>query len=188
MSEIICYLGGTCGDLVTASIDTTGCSMRHGAIVLAQDRQLLKKSWQFSNDAERDKYLARMAKVYKSVPSHDVDYHLRSGHSFIAIIVKNKSTANWASQRFKSLHKTHVWEEMKSVNQTDTVEKYAQDILDWSSWINQITTRTILLEDILNGCLEQKISSIINRALIDVNLYRQWLQKINYETSNNYNP
>lgn len=187
MSDIICYLGGTCGDLVTAVIDNTGCYIQGEAIALDHNRQLLKKSWQFSNDNARDTYLEQISKVYKSIPSHDVEYHLRSNHSFIAIVVNNKSTATWASSRFKRLHKAHVWEEMKSINQADTVEKYAQDMLDWSSWIKQNTTKTISLEDILNGCLEQRISSIINQAPADINLYQQWQQQINYETSNNCN-
>jgi hypothetical protein len=187
MFNIICYLGGTCGDLVTAVIDNAGCYIQGGAIALDHKRQLLKKSWQFSNDNARDEYVEQISQVYKSIPSHDVEYHLRSNHSFVAIVVNNKSTATWASSRFKSLHKAHVWEEMKSINQADTVEKYAQDMLDWSSWIKQNTTKTISLEDILNGCLEQRISSIINQAPIDINLYQQWQQQINYETSNNSN-
>lgn len=187
MFDIVCYLGGTCGDLVTAVIDSNGCKIQSGSVTLNQERQRLKKSWQFSSDADRDIYLTQITQVYRSVPSHDVEYHLRSGHSFIAIVVESKTTANWASKRFKSLHKTHVWEEMISVNHADTLEKYAQDMLDWGSWIKQHTNRIISLEDILNGRMEQKLSSIINQNSIDTNLYNQWLQNINYDNSNNSN-
>jgi hypothetical protein len=71
---------------------------------------------------------------------------------------------------------------MSSVNQADTVEKYAQDILDWSSWIQTSTNRVIFLEDILDGCMIQKLSSIINIDEIDTDFYNKWL-KTHHETS-----
>lgn len=186
MFEIVCYLGGTCGDLVVAMIDNCNATIKNGAVKIDLERQQLKKSWQFQNDQERNLYVNGMKYRYKSIPSHDTDYHLRNNQSFSAIVVKEKSTAKWAAQRFKDLHRAHVWEEMTSVNAANTVEKYAQDMLDWSSWIRQHTNRIISLEDILDGCVCEVISRIITIDPAGVNFYKQWLQAQN-ENSNNSN-
>ena len=96
------------------------------------------------------------------------------------------STALWASQRFRDLHRPQVWEQMVSVNNADTIEKYAQDILDWSSWIKQETDRVIYLEDILDGCNREVLSSIITIEPAGVDFYKHWLES-QYENSNNSN-
>lgn len=186
MFDIVCYLGGTCGDLVVAMIDTSNAVIENGAVKIDTERQRLKKSWQFQNDQDRNLYLELMQRQYRSIPSHDPDYHLRNSQSFIAVVVKEKSTAKWAAQRFKDLHKTHVWQEMQSVNNANSIEKYAQDMLDWSSWIKQQTIQTISVEDIISGRAHDALSSIIAIDATGVNFYNQWLQVQN-EISNNRN-
>jgi hypothetical protein len=186
MFDIVCYLGGTCGDLVVAMIDSSGAAVENGAVKIDAERQRLKKSWQFQSDQDRNLYVESMQRQYRSIPSHDPDYHLRNNQSFVAVVVKEKSTARWAAQRFKDLHRTHVWQEMQSVNNADSIEKYAQDMLDWSSWINQYTTQTIGLEDIISGRAHDALSSIIAIDTTGINFYNQWLQVQN-EISNNCN-
>lgn len=183
MFNIVCYLGGTGGDIVVATIDSTGCSLNQNSVVYDSQRQHLKKSWQFSNDAGKLQYLNHIKQSYRSIPSHDTNFHINHGHDFIAVVVANQSTALWASNRFKNLHRPEVWKEMSSINQADTVEKYAHDILDWSTWIQSYTNKIIFLEDILDGCIEQKLCSIIHTDNIDSKFYHQWLQVQN-ETSN----
>lgn len=186
MFEIVCYLGGTCGDLVVSMLDSRTSSIKSGAVTSDVQRQRLKKSWQFENDEQRDIYLSQIRVQYKSIPSHDADYHIRNHHSFIAIVVANRSTAIWASNRFKALHSSQVWEQMVATNGANSIEKYAQDMLDWGTWIQSYTNRIIKLEDILEGRADTKISSIIETQDIDVNFYNQWLQ-IQNENIHNYN-
>jgi hypothetical protein len=186
MFDIVCYLGGTCGDLVVAMIDTSNAVVENGAVKIDMERQRLKKSWQFQSDQDRNLYVESMQCQYRSIPSHDPDYHLRNNQSFIAVVVKEKSTAKWAAQRFKDLHKTHIWQEMQSVNNANSIEKYAQDMLDWSSWIKQHTVQTISVEDIINGRAHDALSSIIAIDAKGINFYSQWLQVQN-EISNNRN-
>lgn len=187
MFEIICYLGGTCGDLVVAMIDGRNATIKNGSVSTDPDRQQLKKSWKFSNDQDRNLYVDRIKQHYKSIPSHDPDYHIRNNQPFVAITVDTKSTALWASKRFKELHRTQVWKEMTAANNAGTIEKYAQDMLDWSSWIKEQTKRTIRLEDILDGRADKQISSIITIESAGVDFYKHWLQAQN-ENSNNSNP
>ena len=78
MIEIICYAGGTCGDLITALIDSKGAYFRNKAVMFEQERLRFKKPHTFVDDKERDQYLAEMTLKYKSVPSHDLQYHLYS--------------------------------------------------------------------------------------------------------------
>ena len=186
MFNIVCYLGGTAGDLVTAMIDSSQTSIQKSTVKLDVARQRLKKSWQFSNDQDRHLYVEAMQIQYRSIPSHDVEYHLRAGHSFLAVVVNTMNAAKWAATRFRHLHRAEVWQQMQSVNNADSIEKYTQDILDWSSLIKQHTARTISLEDILNGCAGQVLSSIIDIDTTGLNLYHQWLPLQN-EISNHCN-
>lgn len=183
MFDIVCYLGGTCGDLVVAMLDSKDCNLNHDAVVCNPERQRLKKSWQFATDLERNQYLSTIQQHYRSIPSHDTEYHLRNSHQFIAVVVQQMTTALWASQRFRKLHSDKVWQQMVEVNQANTVEKYAQDILDWSSWIQSRCERVIALEDILGGRAESRLYSIINNTTIDNDFYHQWLKAQN-ETGN----
>ena len=54
---IICYMGGTCGDLISAMIDPTDVIIENSKITLTDERQRLKKSYLFSSDHRRDQYL-----------------------------------------------------------------------------------------------------------------------------------
>jgi hypothetical protein len=186
MFNIVCYLGGTAGDLVVAMSDLRGSSLNQGRVLLDAERQKLKKSWQFDTDVDRIAYINSVKSQYNSVPSHDPEFHLRNDHSFIAIVVNHKSTAMWASTRFKNLHRPEVWNEMVAVNQTNTIEKYAQSMLDWSSWIRQQTNQVIELEDIIDGRISGAISNIISVDSPGIEFYNRWLAAQN-ENSNNCN-
>lgn len=170
MIEIICYAGGTCGDLITALIDSKGAYFRNKAVMFEQERLRFKKPHTFVDDMERDQYLAEMTLKYKSVPSHDLQYHLRREHNFIGITVSDWNTALWAAKRFKELHRPHVWEEMTAASGADSIEKYAQLIIDFSNMIVQHTDRIITLESIQSGTVLQNPILQITRK----NFYKNW--------------
>ena len=170
MIEIICYAGGTCGDLITALIDSKGAYFRNKAVMFEQDRLRFKKPHAFANDEEKDQYLNEMAIKYRSIPSHDLQYHIKRGHDFIGITVQDLNVAKWAANRFKELHRPHVWAEMTAVCGVSTIEDYAQTMIDFSNLVIQHTDRIITLESIKAGTvLQNQLLSIGNK-----NLYQNW--------------
>lgn len=175
MIEIICYTGGSCGDLITALIDSKGAYFRNTTVMFAQDRLRFKKPHTFASDEEKDQYLNDIANKYKSIPSHDLQYHIKRGHNFIGITVQDLSVARWASTRFKELHRPHVWEEMSSVCGVTTVEDYAQIMIDFSNLVTQHTDRIITLESIKAGTVLQ--NPILKNA--GKNLYQNWIDMQN---------
>lgn len=170
MIEIICYAGGSCGDLITALIDSKGAYFRNQAVMFDQDRLRLKKPHTFVHDEDKDQYLDEMANKYQSVPSHDIQYHIKRQHNFIGITVKDFNIAIWAAKRFKELHRPHVWAEMASVCGVNSIEDYAQVMIDFSNIVIQHTDRIITLESIKNGVLLQ--NPILKNT--SKHLYQNW--------------
>ncbi len=174
MLEIICYTGGTCGDLISALIDTKDVKFRQTAILHSKERMRLKKPHLFADDKEKDDFIENISKEYCSIPSHDLNYHMGRRHKFIGITVEDFQIAVWAAKRFKRLHKTEVWESMMSHCGAKTIEDYAQVLLDFSNLICQHTTRLVKLEDIVNGNAIMSLN-VIGITNCDKNLYTNWL-------------
>ena len=170
MIDIVCYTGGSCGDLITALIDNKGAHFRNKAVMFEQDRLRFKKPHTFANDEEKDQYLDEMTNKYRSIPSHDMQYHIKREHNFIGITVQDLSVAKWAAKRFKELHRPHVWAEMTAVCGVNTVEDYAQTMIDFSNLVIQHTDRIITLESIQDGTVLQ--NSILKNS--SKNLYQNW--------------
>ena len=172
--KIVCYTGGTCGDLISALIDPTDSEFQNNRMLHSVDRQRLKKPHMFVNNEDKDQYIADISDCYLSIPSHDLDYHVLRGHKFISITVQDFSVAMWAAQRFKQLHRSHVWQEMQAKCGASTVEDYAQMLIDYSNMVAKHTNSVVQLEDILKGqainCLENLGIDIPNK-----NLYLAWL-------------
>jgi hypothetical protein len=170
--NIICYTGGTCGDVITALFDSTGTSYRGNTVMIAADRSRLKKPHEFANDNSKDQYLIDMAAKYQSIPSHDLDYHVRRQHEFIGITVQDWTVALWAAQRFKDLHRPHVWAEMTAACGAESVEDYAQMMLDFSNLVATHTSKIITLESIRAG------TALLNPVLENANkdFYNTWLE------------
>ena len=170
--NIVCYTGGACGDMISAILDPTGTRFNNTAMIIDDVyRTRLKKPHLFQSDLEKDQYLIEIEKKYKSIPSHDLDYHIRKKHNFIGITVQDKTVALWAATRFKRLHGAHVWEEMNTVCGVGTVEGYAQIMIDFSDLIKQHTDRIVSLESILAGiALDNPILKLANK-----NVYRNWI-------------
>lgn len=170
--KIICYTGGTCGDVITALFDSTGTSYRGNTVMIDADRSRLKKPHEFATNESKDQYLEEMATKYQSIPSHDLAYHALRQHEFIGITVRDWAVALWASQRFKDLHRPHVWAEMTAACGADTVEDYAQMMLDFSNLIVQHTNKIVTLESIRAGTALQ--NPILENT--DNNFYNTWLK------------
>ena len=129
-----------------------------------------KKPHTFANDEEKDQYLDDMTNKYRSIPSHDLQYHIKRGHDFIGITVQDLNVAKWAANRFKQLHRPHVWAEMTAVCGVSTIEDYAQTMIDFSNLVIQHTDRIITLESIKAGTvLQNQLLSTGNK-----NLYQNW--------------
>jgi len=174
MVEIVCYTGGTCGDLITALIDPKDAIVKKQSVSLTPNRCKLKKPFLFANDSDKKQYIDTIE--YNSIPSHDTNFHITNKHPIIGITIENVNLAMWAANRFKKIHQPHVWEEMSSACGAKSVEEYAQVLLDYSSMIVNHSNRIIKLEQILNGdatnCLQNFNLPITTEAK---NLYNSWL-------------
>jgi hypothetical protein len=170
--NIVCYMGGTCGDMISAVLDPNGTRFRHTAVIIDDlNRTCLKKPHLFQSDLDKDQYLIEVGKKYQSIPSHDLDYHIRKKHDFIGITVQDKTVALWAAKRFKQLHRAHVWEEMVAACGANTVEGYAQMMIDFSNLITQHTDRIVSLESIRAGtALDNPVLKTASE-----NFYRNWM-------------
>ena len=172
--KIVCYAGGTCGDLISALIDSTDTEFEFGSISHVLVRQRLKKPHTFASNEEKDQYIIDISTKYLSIPSHDLDYHVLRDHKFIAITVQDFAVAMWAANRFRSMHRPHVWEEMQSKCGASTVEDYAQMLIHYANMVVNHTGNIVKLEDILAG---QAINSLEKLGIdnLDKNLYQHWL-------------
>ena len=175
MIEIVCYAGGCCGDLITALIDSQGARFRDKSVMLDPERLRLKKSHTFASDVERDQYIQDIGTKYQSIPSHDLNYHVRAQHSIIGITVEDSDTALWAAERFKQLHRPHVWDEMQAACGANSVEDYAQIMIDFSKLLQQHTTRTVQLESIRAGTVLAQLTQLVELNPASKNFYSNWL-------------
>jgi hypothetical protein len=178
MTTIVCYTGGTCGDLITALIDSTDSVITNGSVKLSNNRSFLKKPHQFNSDIEKDKWLQDIQSLYKSVPSHDLQYHIQRRHNFIGISVTDKSAALWAAQRFNRLHSEKVWSQVQNFCGSDSIEQYCQAILDSSKKMQFFTKRTIKLERILSGYAVDDLIQL-GEPVTDKSFYQSWLTNQN---------
>lgn len=174
--EIVCYLGGTCGDLVAAVIDPTGARLLGPAVHHASDRVRLKKPHLFDDNTAKDTYLRSVSA--NSISSHDLDYHVRRKHNFITIVISNRPAADWAAERFRALHRPEVWQEMQEKCGAQDVDGYAQIMLDYSNMVIQHAWKHVNLEDIIAGrlisVLQQDFGIIPSPRAQD--FYRHWIE------------
>ena len=174
MIDIICYTGGTCGDLITALIDSRGAYFKGKAMMFDLERMQLKKPHMFNSHTEKDQYIANMSVKYQSIPSHDLDYHVQGKHAMIGITVQDMDTALWAAERFKQLHRPHVWLEMQTACGANSVGDYAQIMIDFSNQLQQHTDRTVSLESIRAGTVLDQLGQLTTLSPTSKNLYQNW--------------
>lgn len=182
-------MGGTCGDLITAMLDPTDCELSAtGNVKLAPSRSRLKKPHEFNNIQEKDLYLETQ---HQSIPSHDLDYHILRKHEIIGLTVNTIDCAKWAADRFKKLHRPHVWQQVMQASGVKDTHEYAQMMLDFSNLVVKYTSNVLSLEDILAGNaiirLQELTGGIINSDSQE--FYKQWLNaQTKYETMLHKNP
>lgn len=160
---IVCYTGGTCGDIVSQILDPAELTL---------ERQCLKKPHLFANNREKDQFLNTTQ--YLSVPSHDFEYHRNRGHNVLGIVCRHMSDAVWAADRFKSLHRPQVWEEMTKFCGANSVEAYAQMIIDFGNMLADYATDVVYLDDIIGGLVGTRLNEI-GYATPGMHKYKQWL-------------
>lgn len=175
----VVYMGGTCGDVVTALVDWSDSEINHdlGTMVLNKHRQRLKKPNDFSSNQEKDIYVNEITQKYISIPSHDIEYHVNQHHEFIGIACDDSDLAHWAARRFKQAHRPHVWQEVEKAAAISSVEQYAELILNYSAMIKQRTNKIIMLEDIVSGQAMLELSALVPDVDIMINekQYQKWL-------------
>lgn len=177
--KIVCYTGGTCGDLVSALIDPSNAILNfsNGTVQHSEARQRLKKPHLFSNSIDKDTYIQTIGQQYHSIPSHDLNYHVERKHEFISVTVKDFGLAMWAAERFRNCHRPHVWEEMTKVCGVDDIAGYAQILVDFSNMVAQHTNNVVELEDIATGQAVITLENILSTDLPLANkqFYQDWL-------------
>ena len=176
MINIVCFMGGTCGDLVTAMIDSTDVTLTNGSIDFPFTRMQLKKPHTFASDNEKD--LVIQSSEYRSISSHDYDYHLRKEHKILSVGIDNTAAATWSAVRFKNLHKPHIWKEMSIRCGATTIEEYAQMYIDFTSMVRTNPNATVIsINDILTGNLLNTLSELgIETDSNAPALYNAWIE------------
>jgi hypothetical protein len=172
LSTIVCFTGGTAGDIISRIIDPAELSL---------DRQRLKKPHLFSSSEEKDQYIKNS--IWNSLPSHDFEYHQARQHGILGIRCRDMQSAMWAANRFKATHRPHVWEEMSRASGATNIEQYAQMIIDFGNMIANYTNNVLYLDRIVAGHAIADLTDF-NIQTPGKDLYTEWLVN---ETSNNSN-
>jgi len=182
--KLILYMGGCCGDIVTGLIDTKGISIQSGKCVMLKERAKLKRSFVFENDAQKNTYILSSGKHWKSLPTHDTEFHLKQKHEYIGITCKNKKVAIWCAERFRNLHTPVVWERIcKTISITST-DEYAQTIIDFSDYIGTYAKHTLDIDDIIEGNAIEKLKEFTELDITSTIMYSQWLESVVDNSSN----
>lgn len=179
MAELILYMGGCCGDIITGLIDTKGISIESGKCVILEQRERLKRSFSFENDTQKDEYIKDASVYWKSLPSHDAEYHIQNNHKYLGVVCSDRNTALWAATRFRGFYSDTVWNRMSEVSGAKTIEDYAQSIMDFSYWIKTKASSTIELLDIVHGNAIDKLKLLTELDSSANIMYTQWLKAIN---------
>jgi hypothetical protein len=173
---IVCYAGGTCGDLISAMLDARQCQIcANGSVQLPRDRCRLKKPHEFTDNQAKLSYINRCVGYYNSIASHDAAFHQDQAHEFLAVTVNSMKNALWAAQRFRDLHRPHVWQEMQNLCGARTVNDYAEILQHFSRMVAQTCKWHIDLSDIVLG---QAVARLQDQKLdCDQTFYDQWLNQ-----------
>ena len=174
---IICFAGGTYGDIVTVMLDSKNCKLvqdkGYPIFTLPKDRIKLKLPHLFLNAEEKNNYIKQMNKKYLSIPSHDLDFHLQNKHNFFGVVCEDKNLRLKASKRFKTLYQNP-----ENMSNSTSIEQYANDILEMSKKIINSGNQYIDLAQIISGNLidviERKHNIEINEK--NKNFYKNWLK------------
>ena len=174
---VICYMGGTYGDMVAGLINE---DLKTDAIWLVsrpnEEVSKLKKSHTFGSDQEKDEYVNRISSQYKCILSHDQDYHFSRNHNVLGIVVTNMKSALKCAKRFKAAHRAHVWKEMMDRCGAKTIEEYAEMMIHYGKMIEPQCKWIITTDEIENEQILERIESIVGTSLSKAtkNAYKNW--------------
>lgn len=172
--DIILYTPGTCGNMVTAVIDNNGYNFDGKHYECFNERKKLRNTFyqRTMTDEDRDNYIIEIAKKYKSLASHQYNYHIDRGHQYILVIPSTDEEIQWSIHRFNNIH-PHI-----AMNVTNAPNYYNNFINE----AKQHTNKIITLTDIWSGNLLNRLKEYISTPL-DEEVYYQWLAKeINTKT------
>ena len=175
-------MGGTYGDLVSGLINEN-IKVNDVKKIAVPDAEAsrLKKPHLFSSDYEKNQYLEEAAQKFNSISSHDADYHIRNNHKFLAIVVDNYDSALRCAHRFKVSHRDVVWNEMITKCGANSVEDYANAILNFSHMIKNHATWVVSTTEIENEEILLRIQEIQNVPIQSqvYQMYKQWQETVN---------
>jgi hypothetical protein len=174
LPTIVCYTGGTAGDIISKIVDPSE---------LSPDRQKLKKPHLFQSVEEKDQYI--IDSIWTSLPSHDFEYHRLRQHKILGIQCREMQSALWAANRFKEIHRPHVWKEMCRACGANTIEQYAQMIIDFGNMIANYTSDVLYLDRIIAGDAIEDLE-LLGLPVPGAELYNEWLNS--NEKMHNTNP
>jgi hypothetical protein len=172
---IVCFLGGACGDIVTAIIDSTSATVDiDGRIILPKDRSKLKDLNNFNNDDEKDQMIENIK--YKSISSHDYKYHFIKRHSILYIGIFDTKMAMWAATRFKRLH-PGSWTDLNC----QSIESHAIQYIEHTNMVsNNKKIKVLDIQDIISGKLIKKLKEFgFEIDELSNTLYSTWLNANN---------
>ena len=168
LPHIILYQGGSGGDMLSAIIDNRDYYFDGNLFRLHNfDRIKLRnrKYVKGMTDIDRDMYIQET--TYKSLASHQLNYHIDRKHRYIHIDCSDPMMAKWIINRF---HKLYDGEDWYQRTQPDS-------ILNWAKRASEHAYLNIDLRDILNGKLIEILKPHVDTPLNSV-LYESWLAAI----------
>jgi hypothetical protein len=182
---IVCFAGGTSGDLVVAMIDSLDCGyeINDHRIKLTKDRSGMKKPWMFKNADEKRNYITDTFEIYDSLPSHDIDFHIgEKSENVIGITCFDKVLRDKSASRFKNLHTSEVWDYLTKATNTKTLDQYSNDILEVSKKLKN-NFLTIDLSQIVGGNLPDLLHQMgFDITVKSGSLYEYWLTNPLHQT------
>lgn len=149
---VVSYMGGCCGDLVSALIDPTSAKFTGANILLSKHREFFKLHPEDSVEVKNAAY-AEMSQHYLSAPSHQLGYHLDQGHPVMGIAVQDRTLALWAAHRFRSLHLPRVWDKVCTNMNISSEKEYADALISFSDKLLLHNQPSIDLENVVDGTL-----------------------------------
>ena len=172
---VVSHIGGTCGDLITAVIDSTDTHINWTAAVKLPMNRVTLKQGKLKTDNEVSQYLLDIFKKYKSVSSHSPIPI--ENIKLINPVIYDKKIAIWAAHRFTRVNLKKPYNDYMC-RECKNDEEYANILLDHCQFVTEMNTNpdTILIDvrDIVEGNLIKKLQNYIDTEL-DNNFYQRWL-------------
>ncbi len=163
----VVYPPGSCGNMVSAVIDSTGLISGYRHVTFESDKlKLLQQQYRDAmTDSDRDEYVQYISEKYLSVPSHSFEYHVKRKHDFIFLLPNNIETIEWTIQRIQDI--------LPDTNEYLTLSFVTNIINFCKPHANKI----IYVEDILEGKLIEKLKEFIQTPLNE-EFYFAWLSRM----------